>query len=109
MKQYIAKQKDKVYLIVLDETVKMMEKILDLVVQNRIAGKNILFVGPKWQLEILIKQVAEETNLLMLNQRWIGGTFTNFKEIRKRINYFKDLEAKTKEMILQKNTLKRNV
>jgi small subunit ribosomal protein S2 len=107
MKPYIAKQKDKVYLIDLDETIKMMEKVLDLVVQNRIAGKSILFVGTKVATRNLIKQVAEETKSPYVSQRWIGGTFTNFKEIRKRINYFKDLEAKTKEIDFAKKYVKK--
>jgi small subunit ribosomal protein S2 len=107
MKPYIAKPKDKVYLIDLEQTAEKLEKVLDFVLQNRIAGKKILFVGTKVATRGLIEEVAKETKSPFVKERWIGGTFTNFKEIRKRINYFNELEAKTKEIDFAKKYVKK--
>lgn len=107
MKPFIAKQKDKVYLIDLEQTAERLEQVLDLIKQLRIAGKSILFVGTKVATRNLIEQVAQETKSPYVKERWIGGTFTNFKEIRKRINYFKDLEVKTKEIDFTKKYVKK--
>ncbi len=107
MKPYIAKPKDKVYLIDLEQTAEKLEKVLDFVLQNRIAGKKILFIGTKVATRGLIEEVAKETKSPFVKERWIGGTFTNFKEIRKRINYFNELEAKTKEIDFAKKYVKK--
>lgn len=107
MKPYIAKPKDKVYLIDLEQTAEKLEKVLDFVLQNRIAGKKILFIGTKVATRGLIEEVAKETKSPFVKERWIGGTFTNFKEIRKRINYFNELEAKTKEIDFTKKYVKK--
>ncbi|MFA5368889.1 MAG: 30S ribosomal protein S2 [Candidatus Paceibacterota bacterium] len=107
MKPYVAKPKDKVYLIDLEQTAEKLEKALDFVVKLRIEGKKIIFVGTKVSARDLIKDIAEETKSPYINGRWIGGTFTNFKEIRKRIGYYKDLEAKTKEIDFAKKYVKK--
>ncbi|MFA5086853.1 MAG: 30S ribosomal protein S2 [Candidatus Paceibacterota bacterium] len=107
MKPFVVKQKDKVYLIDLEQTAEKLEGVLDFVLKTRIAGKKILFVGTKVATRGLIEQVAIETKSPYVKERWIGGTFTNFKEIRKRINYFKDLEAKTQEIDFTKKYVKK--
>lgn len=98
MKPFVARAKDRVYLIDLEQTAEKLEKVLDFVKENRIAGKKILFVGTKVATRGLIEAIGQETKSPFVKERWIGGSFTNFKEIRKRINYFKELEAKTKEI-----------
>jgi small subunit ribosomal protein S2 len=107
MKPFVVKPKDKVYLIDLEQTAEKLEKVLDFVAKLRIEGKKILFVGTKVSVRDLIKKIAEETKSSYVNGRWIGGTFTNFKEIRKRIGYYKDLEAKTKEIDFAKKYVKK--
>lgn len=107
MKPFVAKPKDKVYLIDLEITAEKLEKALDFVAKLRMEGKKILFVGTKVAARGLIKAIADETKSPYVNGRWIGGTFTNFKEIRKRIGYYKDLEAKTKEIDFAKKYVKK--
>jgi small subunit ribosomal protein S2 len=107
MKPFVVKPKDKVYLIDLEQTAEKLEKVLDFVAKLRMEGKKILFVGTKVSVRDLIKKIAEETKSSYVNGRWIGGTFTNFKEIRKRIGYYKDLEAKTKEIDFAKKYVKK--
>ncbi|MFA5013572.1 MAG: 30S ribosomal protein S2 [Candidatus Paceibacterota bacterium] len=107
MKPYVVKPKDKVYLIDLDITAEKLEQALDFVKQLRMEGKSILFVGTKVAVRDLIEGTAKDLKCPYVKERWIGGTFTNFKEIRKRITYYKDLEAKTKEIDFAKKYVKK--
>jgi small subunit ribosomal protein S2 len=107
MKDYIAKQKDRVYLIDLDKTAEKLTEALDYIKQTKSEGKTIAFVGTKVAIRDLVKDIALKCNAPYVTERWIGGVFTNFKEIRKRINYFKELEAKTKEMDFEKKYVKK--
>jgi len=107
MKDYVAKQKDKIYLIDLEKTAEKLGEALDFIKQVKQEGKTILFVGTKMAARDLVEETAKACNCPFVNERWIGGTFTNFKEIRKRINYFKDLESKTKDSDFEKNYVKK--
>ncbi|MFZ3054671.1 MAG: 30S ribosomal protein S2 [Minisyncoccales bacterium] len=107
MKEYIAKQKDRVYLIDLDKTAEKLTEALDYLKLLKSEGKTIAFVGTKIAVKDLVKEIALKCNAPYVTERWIGGVFTNFKEIRKRINYFKELEAKTKEMDFEKKYVKK--
>jgi small subunit ribosomal protein S2 len=107
MKDYVLKQKDKVFIIDLDKTAEKLEQALDFVSQLRKEGKTVLFVGTKVAMRDLVKNTALECKSPYVVDRWIGGTFTNFKELRKRIEYFKDLEAKTKEIEFEKKYVKK--
>ena len=107
MKDYVAKIKDKVYLIDLEKTAEKMGEALDVLKQIKEEGKTVLFVGTKVATRKLVGEVAKACNSPFVNERWIGGTFTNFKEIRKRINYFKDLESKMKDPEFEKNYVKK--
>lgn len=107
MKDYIAKQKDRVYLIDLEKTAEKLTEALDFLKQLKSEGKTIAFVGTKIAMKDLVKDIAIKCNSPYVTERWIGGVFTNFKEIRKRINYFKELEAKTKEMDFEKKYVKK--
>jgi len=80
---------------------------LDFLKQVKQEGKTILFVGTKIAARDLVEETAKACNCSFVNERWIGGTFTNFKEIRKRINYFKELENKTKDPEFEKNYVKK--
>lgn len=107
MKDYIAKQKDRVHIIDLDQTAEKLTEALDFVKELKSEGKSIAFVGTKVAIRDLVKDIAIKCNSPYVTERWIGGVFTNFKEIRKRINYFKDLEAKTKEIDFEKKYVKK--
>jgi len=83
MKDYVAKQKDKIYLIDLEKTAEKLGEALDFIKQVKQEGKTILFVGTKMAARDLVEETAKACNCPFVNERWIGGTFTNFKEIRK--------------------------
>jgi small subunit ribosomal protein S2 len=107
MKEYVAKQKDRVNLIDLEKSAEKLAEAMDFVNQLKSEGKAVLFVGTKVATRDLVKAVAMKCNSPYVVERWIGGLFTNFKEIRKRINYFKDLEVSVKEEDFEKKYVKK--
>jgi small subunit ribosomal protein S2 len=107
MKDYVARQKDRVYVIDLEKTAEKLTEALDYLKQLKSEGKTIAFVGTKVAIRDLVRNIAIKCNSPYVTERWIGGVFTNFKEIKKRINYFKDLETKTKEMDFEKKYVKK--
>jgi len=104
MKPYICAVKNTVHIIDLEKTLEKFEQALKFIEKIILEGKNILFIGTKIQSKDLVKETAEKCDLPYINQRWLGGTFTNFNTIKKRINYFKDLEEKRKKGELDKHT-----
>lgn len=94
---YIYGERNGVHIIDLQETLKGLEKALEEV--NRISKKKgkILFVGTKKQARDLIEEAAKTTNMPYVIERWLGGTFTNFSTISRRINKLLDIETKQKE------------
>ncbi len=107
MKEYIAKQKDRVYIIDLEKTADKLSEALDFIKKIKDEGKKILFVGTKVATRELLKTVALDCKSPYVSDRWIGGTFTNFKEIRKRINYFIELENRVKDIDFEKKYVKK--
>lgn len=107
MKEYVAKQKDRVSLIDLEKTAQKLSEAMDFAKQLKSEGKTIVFVGTKVATRDLVKTTALKCNSPYVVDRWIGGLFTNFKEIKKRINYFKDLEASVKEEGFEKKYVKK--
>ena len=106
MKQYVSGIKNNVHIFDLEKTAKEFEKALNFISKLVSEGKTILFVGTKIQLRNLIKNAAEECGMQYVTERWLGGTFTNFETISKRVFYFKDLEAKKASGGLEKYTKK---
>ncbi|MEA3292969.1 MAG: 30S ribosomal protein S2 [Patescibacteria group bacterium] len=91
------------------ETEKTKENLIEALkfIQKLIAEKKVLLlVGTKEQIKDLIKDTAESCGFPYVNERWLGGLFTNFAVIKKRIEYFKDLENKEKQGELKKYTKK---
>ena len=68
--------------------------------------KVLLLVGTKIQIKNMVKETAVECGLPYVSERWLGGTFSNFETIKKRINYFKDLEREKAAGELEKYTKK---
>ena len=104
MKPYVSGIKNNVNTFDLEKTTKELEKALAFVSKIVSEGKTIVFVGTKIQLKAIIKDVAEECGIPYVTERWLGGTFTNFETIQKRVNYFKDLEKKKETGELEKYT-----
>lgn len=92
MAPYIFTDRNGIYIIDLQKTVKKVDEayfyVRDLVAE----GKTILFVGTKKQAQEAVKEEALRSGMFYVNQRWLGGTLTNFQTIRRRINRLHELE-----------------
>jgi len=104
MKSYVSGIKNNIHLFDLEKTAKELEKVLAFVSKIVSEGKSIVFVGTKIQLKSIVRIAAEECGVAYVTERWLGGTFTNFETIQKRVNYFKDLEKKRETGELEKYT-----
>ncbi len=92
MKKYIFAARHDIHIIDLETTAKLIETAYSFVVESVKAGKSVLFVGTKKQAQDAIKEEAERCGQFYVNSRWLGGTLTNFKTIRSRIDYLEKLE-----------------
>jgi small subunit ribosomal protein S2 len=98
--------RNSVHIIDLEKTKEKFEEALKFIQELISEKKILLLVGTKIQAKDLVKNVATECGLPYVNERWLGGTFTNFETIKDRIEYFKDLEKKKAEGELEKYTKK---
>ncbi len=92
MKKYIFTERNGIYIIDLQKTVKKIEEAYNFVRQLSEEGGTVLFVGTKKQAQESVKEEANRSGMFYVNQRWLGGTLTNFQTIRKRINRLKTIE-----------------
>lgn len=106
MKNYIYGVKNTVHLIDLEKTKEKLEEALRFIQGLMEENKTILFVGTKVQARDLVKNTAMECDLPYVVNRWLGGIFTNFEVIKKRVESFKDLEKKRASGELDKYTKK---
>lgn len=106
MEQYIYGLKSNIQIIDLEKTIENMEIALEFIEGIAKKGGKILFVGIRPQCQYLIEETAKKCKMPYVALRWIGGLLTNFKTIRKRIDYFIDLEKKRDEGELKKYTKK---
>ena len=106
MKPFVSGVKNNVHTIDLEKTSKEFDKALKFVAKLASEGKTMLFVGTKIQMKQMVKANAELSNMPYVIERWLGGTFTNFETILKRVQYFKELENKKATGELEKYTKK---
>ncbi|MBO1003778.1 30S ribosomal protein S2 [Pseudogracilibacillus auburnensis] len=92
MKKYIFTERNGIYIIDLQKTVKKIEEAYNFVRQLAEDGGTVLFVGTKKQAQESVREEANRSGMFYVNQRWLGGTLTNFQTIRKRINRLKEIE-----------------
>ncbi|MFD3445492.1 30S ribosomal protein S2 [Microbacteriaceae bacterium 4G12] len=92
MKRYIFTERNGIYIIDLQKTVKKVEEAYNTMKEIAANGGNVLFVGTKKQAQDAIKEEALRAGMYFVNQRWLGGTLTNFQTIQKRIKRLKDIE-----------------
>lgn len=92
MAEYIFTERNGIYIIDLQKTVKKVEEAYFFVREISMNGQDILFVGTKKQAQDSIKEEAERSGQFFVNARWLGGMLTNFKTIRKRIDRLNQLE-----------------
>lgn len=92
MRPYIFEQKNQIYIINLDETVKQLQRATEFLEEVVKRGGKILFVGCKKQAQEAVKEAALACGQFYVNQRWLGGTLTNLPTIRKSIGRLKYIE-----------------
>ena len=85
MSKYIFNSRNDIHIINLEDTVVLIDKAYDFIKDMASQGKNILFVGTKKQAQKAIEDEAKRCGMFYINSRWLGGTLTNFKTIRSRI------------------------
>lgn len=93
MARYIFTERNGIYIIDLQKTVKKVEEAYTFIRDLAADGGTVLFVGTKKQAQDSIKEEAIRSNMFYINSRWLGGTLTNFETIRKRIDRLHQLEA----------------
>ena len=93
MKEYIFTTRDDIYIIDLQKTVKKLEEAYEAMKEIAQKEGKVLFVGTKKQAQEAAEESANRTNMFFVNERWLGGTLTNFKTIRSRIRRMEEIET----------------
>ncbi len=93
MAEYIFAERNGIYIIDLQKTVKKVEEAYQAVFDIAKEGGEVLFVGTKKQAQDSIKEEAIRCGMYYVNERWLGGMLTNFETIKTRVQRLKDLEA----------------
>ncbi len=113
MAEYIFTERNGIYIIDLQKTVKKIEEAYYFVRDIAAEGGSVLFVGTKKQAQDAIREEAERTGMYYVNARWLGGMLTNFKTIKRRIDRLYQLkkmnEDGTMELLPKKEVLKLNL
>ena len=97
MKRYIFTQRNGIHIIDLQQTLGMINDAYKDMVELVAGGGKVLFVGTKRQAQEVIQSEADRCGMWYVNQRWLGGTLTNFQTIRTRINYMLELQQKREQ------------
>ncbi|MFN7921038.1 MAG: 30S ribosomal protein S2 [Bryobacteraceae bacterium] len=92
MKTYIFGERNGIYIIDLQKTLKLFKDAMRFVAEQASQGKTILFVGTKRQAQEAVSEEALRCGMFYVNQRWLGGLLTNFSTVQRSIKRFKELE-----------------
>ena len=101
MKPYIFGARDDIYIIDLDKTVECMESAYEKIKEIAENGGTFLYVGTKKQAGEVAKEEALRSNSFYVTERWLGGTLTNFRTIRKRVNRLEEIEKMEKDGVFE--------
>ena len=101
MKPYIYGARDDIYIIDLDKTVEGMEAAYAEMKSIAENGGTFLFVGTKKQASEVVKEEAARSNSYYVTERWLGGTLTNFRTIRRRVNRLEEIEKMEKDGVFE--------
>jgi small subunit ribosomal protein S2 len=93
MKEYIFGERNGIYIIDLNKTVKKFRDAEEFVTNLAADGKTVLFVGTKRQAQDVMAEEAQKCGMYYVNQRWLGGLLTNFTTIQRSLGRLRDLEA----------------
>lgn len=94
MAPFIYTKRNGTHIIDLVQTVDRLNTALDFLAQTAAAGRQVLFVGTKKQAQDIVKQLAVDTNMPYVTERWLGGMLTNWNTIGAQVKHLKDLEAR---------------
>ncbi len=112
MARYIYTERNGVHIIDLQQTVRALEITYALVRDTVAQGHKVMFVGTKRQAQETIRQEATRCKMPYVNQRWLGGTLTNWRTIKERIDHLKDLEVRREagefDLLTKKESLMRD-
>jgi small subunit ribosomal protein S2 len=92
MKPFIFGKRNGIHIVDLQKTLHHFDDAADFIRDLAANGRNVLFVGTKRQAQDAIREEAERCGMFYMNHRWLGGTMTNFRTIRKSIQRFKEIE-----------------
>lgn len=106
MEPYIFTSRNNVHILDLEKSRQKLAEALEFIAALKEKKAAILFVGAKVSAKEIVKQTAEECAMPYVNERWLGGTLTNFEGISKRLEYFRNLEKKKQTGELAKYTKK---
>ncbi len=106
MAKYIFTDRNGIYIIDLQKTVRKMDEAYRFVKKLTADGGIVLFVGTKKQAQEAVREEAERCGMYYVNQRWLGGMLTNFSTIRKRIDRLHELEKMEEEGLFESLTKK---
>ncbi len=110
MAEYIFTSRNDVHVINLEKTIGYVENAYNFIKDVASEGKTVLFVGTKKQAQEAIKEEAERCGMFYINSRWLGGTLTNFKTIRTRVERLKKINQMEKvgefELLPKKEVIK---
>ena len=109
MEPFIYGVRKTVHIIDLEKTLEKFKQALSFIQELSKQEKVLLLVGTKIPHKQLVEDIANQCNLPYVNQRWLGGTLTNFGVMRKRIEYLKEIEEKQKSGELEKYTKKERI
>jgi len=104
--KFIFGKKEKFEIFDLEKTSEKLQDAISFAKKVASEGRQILFVGSKKEAQSAIKDGAEKIDMPYVNGRWIGGTLTNFEQIRKRVNHYVDLTTQKEKGLLAKYTKK---
>jgi small subunit ribosomal protein S2 len=93
MKPFIFGKRNGIHIVDLQKTLHHFEDAAEFIRDLAANGRNVLFVGTKRQAQDAIREEAERCGMFFMNHRWLGGTMTNFRTIRKSIQRFKEIES----------------
>ena len=93
MKEYIFGERNGIYIIDLNKTVKKFRDAEEFVTNLAADGRTVLFVGTKRQAQDVMAEEAQRCSMYFVNQRWLGGLLTNFTTIQRSLGRLRDLEA----------------
>ncbi|HHY25353.1 MAG TPA: 30S ribosomal protein S2 [Desulfitobacterium dehalogenans] len=101
MARYIFTERNGIYIIDLQKTVRKVEEAYNYVRNLAADGGTVLFVGTKKQAQESVKEEAERCGMYYVNERWLGGMMTNFQTIQKRVNRLRELEKMEAEGVFE--------